>query len=314
MSICRRSDETPDKGFVLVIVIWFVGLLALIAATFAHTARTHIRISANALESTRAELLTDAGVMLAVRDLVLSAQSIGQPRRFAITSQPVSCLVEPEGRLLIDVRDAAGKVNINKAGLPLIETLLMGMGETPATASTIAASLLDFRDHDDKRRLNGAELSDYLTAGRERMPKNAPFEVIDEVTHVFGISPSLAEKLKPHITLHSNHAGIDPRVASDELIAILKRGLEGATASFATFAATSRTGPLPSLFTSISQRRIFHITVRARTTSQATFVRAATVDLGSRSASTFVFLTWQRGDATGATVDRSAAGVSIPPC
>ena len=219
-----------------------------------------------------------------------------------------------EGRLTVEVLDEAAKVDINKAGLPLIESLLMGLGETPETASAIAAAILDYRDRDLVRQRNGAEQADYIAAGLTWAPKNAPFEAVVELGQVLGMTTELVAKLRPHVTVHSGSAGVDPRTVGDELVALIRRGMEGSSASFATFPELSRLSSLPSMFTAVSQQRTFAIRVTAITSPGATFVREAVVDLGPRLAPHYSFRSWRRGALTPNLSLENIASSHLPPC
>ena len=58
-----------ERGFVLIAVLWIAGLLAVLAATFSLSVRTHVRIAANLTGSAAAEALADGGIALAIMDL-----------------------------------------------------------------------------------------------------------------------------------------------------------------------------------------------------------------------------------------------------
>ncbi len=292
----KQDRREKDNGFVLVVVIWLAGLLAITAATYAHTVQTHVRIASNLTESARAEALADGGAMLAVRDLLTQYTSSSTNRRFAIDATPVSCQISGYGRLKIRVHEEGAKIDINSAGLPLMETILLGLGEAPAFASAKASAIMDYRDPDDTRRVNGAETPEYIQAGRSTGPKNARFEAISELGQVLGVDSATIAKLRPHVTVHSGLAGIDPRVASAELIQLLRQGMERTTISFASFPELSATSSLPAMFTVASQRKTFTLHVVATTESGGVFVREAVVDLGPRRAPRHRFLTWRRGE------------------
>jgi len=54
----------------------------------------------------------------------------------------------------------------------------------------IVDALLDWVDEDDLRRLNGAEADDYLAAGLNYVPSDAPFRTLSEMLLVLGMSES----------------------------------------------------------------------------------------------------------------------------
>ena len=91
---CRTvvwSREPGDRGFILIVVISAIGTLALVAASFAQITSSHVRAAASAVQSAGAEALADAGVQLAILDLV-AARSASAPRqRFAPDGTAQSC-------------------------------------------------------------------------------------------------------------------------------------------------------------------------------------------------------------------------------
>ncbi|WP_157845907.1 type II secretion system protein GspK [Kiloniella litopenaei] len=89
---------------------------------------------------------------------------------------------------------------------------------------SLTAAVLDWRDRNDIKRLNGAERRDYTAQGRTYGPGNGPFTTLQEVKGLLGISPDLFEKIAPHITLTSQQRGFDPDLASPEFIELLLGG------------------------------------------------------------------------------------------
>jgi len=80
----RRSAVRPDglcsgeRGFALVLVIWGLGLIALIALTVVTTERYRILAAANMIENAKAEALAEAGVNL-LRLELRAATAVGLP-------------------------------------------------------------------------------------------------------------------------------------------------------------------------------------------------------------------------------------------
>lgn len=80
--------------------------------------------------------------------------------------------------------DEASKININVAPK---EWLL----KLPGMTEEIADSILDWRDPDDNANTNGAESSYYATLQPAYQCKNAPFETIEELLFVRGVTAAL---------------------------------------------------------------------------------------------------------------------------
>src|SRR5262245_23336697 len=277
----RRPAEPPnragaaerERGFVLIIVIAVLGLLALAAAGFAQVTRSQVKAAASNVGSSTAQALADAGVQLAVLDLVLARQDPSYQRRFSVGEKPFECDAGDNRRLAVSITDEAGKVDLNAAADRLLQALLVGVGASKGLADAI----IDFRDDDNIKRPQGAERDDYSAAGRPG-PKNAPFSAVEEIEQVLGVDAELAARLRPHITVYTNQPGIDTTSASRELLAILARGMDSDTGPAASEPAdqsgdTDRT--LPAMrFMGAQGRRFFAVHAEAYAESSA-FVREA---------------------------------------
>ena len=78
----------------------------------------------------------------------------------------------------------------------LVQTLLeeteesLSDKELALKSGEMVDALLDWVDEDDLRRLNGAEADDYLAAGLNYVPSDAPFRTLSEMLLVLGMSES----------------------------------------------------------------------------------------------------------------------------
>ena len=101
-------------------------------------------------------------------------------------------------------------------------------GFEPARAEALAASVQDFRDADDTPRPNGAEDGDYAGAGLPHGAKDAPFEAVEELHQVFGMTRELYAAVAGAVTVHARTRRPDAKVAPPLVIAALRGGGGGA--------------------------------------------------------------------------------------
>jgi general secretion pathway protein K len=302
----RSEPETrSQRGFVLLVVLSVLGLLAVVAAGFAQVARNHMRLAAVASEGARAEAFADAGVHVVILDLVAARDAPSSARRFALDATPLACSIGGDGAVLrLAVQDEAGKVDLNIATPALLRALVLGLGLSGREAAVDA--ILDYRDEDDNRRVSGAERAEYLAAGRPHGPRNGPFLAVEELSGVLGVTQADADHLRPFVTIHSGLAAIDANVAPKALVDVLARGLregggpgpiDGALAA-SDFAALGEPGSrLPPQFLAASTRRAFSVRSEARTAAGAIFVREAVVEFVTPASPVFVLRRWYRGSA-----------------
>jgi general secretion pathway protein K len=299
-----QPERRSQRGFVLLVVLSVLGLLAVVAAGFAQVARNHMRLAAVASEGARAEALADAGVHVVILDLVAARDAPSSTRRFALDATPLACSIDGDGAVLtLAVQDEAGKVDLNIATPALLRALVLGLGLSGGEAAVDA--ILDYRDEDDNRRISGAERAEYLAAGRSHGPRNGPFLAVEELSGVLGVTQADADRLRPFVTIHSGLAAIDANVATKALVEILARGLregggpslvEGGLAS--DLAGMGEPGSrLPPQFLAASTHRAFSVRSQARTAAGATFVREAIVEFVAPTSPAFALRRWYRGSA-----------------
>jgi general secretion pathway protein K len=312
-------ERLSQRGFVLLVVLSVLGLLAVVAASFAQVARTHMKLAAVASEGAKAEALADAGVHIVILDLVAARGAESAGRRFALDGSPLACSIGDEGAVLtLSVRDEAGKVDLNIATPALLRALVLGVGLSGREAAVDA--ILDYRDQDDDRRINGAERPEYLAAGRPHGPRNGPFLAVEELSSVLGVTQADADRLRPFVTIHSGLPAVDPSVASEALIEVLARGLQEAGPSLgegglgaSDLAGTGERGAqLPPQLRTASTRRAFAVRAEARTATGAVFVREAIVEFVAPGSPAFALRRWYRGSAASAGPSGDAA--ALPRC
>lgn len=314
----RGKGAKTERGFVLVVVIWMSILIALLAATFASSVRTHIRVAGNLEQAARAEAVADAGIQLAILDLLAVRKDRLRPRRFAIDGSHRVCAWDDESTLVIEIEDESGKVSLNTASDRLLTVLFLGLGMGQQEAERNTARLLDFRDQDDNARPEGAEREEYAAAGpgKPRAPKNANIETIDELEQVLGFTPDLVSRLKPYVSAHSTIAGIDPNAASKSLKSIIAaarwQSLTGNTS--ANEGELSADETLPAEFAASSNQRIFLARAEARLASGARFVREAIVELSATTPGKYLLRQWQQGGSAGADTSGRPPANRLPPC
>ena len=276
---CRFTRLTAEHGFVMVVVIAAIGLLAMAASIFVKVTRTQVRASAIAVETARANALAAAGINLAVLKLIaFRSQPSGKHRNFAIGGQAFGCRLQGD-LLLTEARDEGGKIDLNFAGERLLRALLIGLDVEPARADAVVDAILDYRDGDGIKRPKGAEEAEYHAAGRAQGPKNAPFAAMEELGQVLGIDAALLEKLTPFVTAHSGKEGVDPAAAPRRLIEILRRG--GTPRPASDSQSADGAADLPPDFATHSTRNTFTVRSEAVMAGGLRFALEAIVDINS---------------------------------
>ena len=311
-----RPADNQQQGFILIVVIWVMAMLSLAAVAVTRSVQAHIRHTAHQVNAQQSELAADAGVTLAMLELVKAQgrndASATAARRWPIDGRAVACAVDATTALTISVQDAGGRISLNTGSERLFQALFLGLGASADAARHAAAVLMDFRDADELRRPLGAEKPEYLAARRTLGPKNEPFDAVEELHQVLDVDARTISAMKPHITLNSGTAGLDPRVTSAALSELVARGasqLPNAPLTSPAFGDQKAT--LPAEFIIGSPQRSFHIVVSAEVVGGAVFVRDAVVELAPGRDSVPNIKSWRRGVRSLGTPGPANA---LPPC
>ena len=131
----------------------------------------------------------------------------------------------------LTVQDEAGKIDLNMVQPDLLLRLLTSAGVDLMAAQTLADRILDWRDPGIGERLNGAKASEYRAAGYAYGPRNGPFESVEELKLVMGMTPDLFDAIAPALTVYSQTPWVDPTFAPPEVLRRLPGIDDGAVAT-----------------------------------------------------------------------------------
>ncbi|MBY4678554.1 type II secretion system minor pseudopilin [Marinobacterium arenosum] len=188
-------------------VLWLVILLSLIATTLSITSRSEVRLAGNLVDAARAAHAADAGIEWALWSLLLP------PEEGWLADGQIHEMELDGIQVRVALYDELGKFNINLTGPEQLVGLFDSIGLDDQKGQELTDAILDWRDKDDLRRLNGAEDDDYLAAGREGGAKDAPFESLAELRQVLGMTEEIYQSIRPALTIYSNQRLINPLVA-----------------------------------------------------------------------------------------------------
>ena len=196
--IGRRYAAGRSDGFALIVVLWYLVLIAAISTYLLANARSETALARNMRAAATAEALADAAVAEAVFNQSASPVSV----RWKLNGEP-HLIVLPHGEATLRLYDETQKINPNHASALLMAALFEAVGVERTLARRLGASIEDWVDSDTEPRTLGAERTQYIDAGRSYSPPNAPIESIDELQLVFGMTPELLARVLPYLTIHT---------------------------------------------------------------------------------------------------------------
>jgi general secretion pathway protein K len=293
-----------SRGFALIVVLWFLVLIAAISSYLIANARQETAIARNILTAATAEALADAGVAQAV----FNQLSAVEDARWSLDGAPHPIRLA-EGELTIRLFDERQKINPNRADEGLLVGLFEAVGLEQPLARRLGASVADWVDRDSEPRPLGAEREQYAQAGRSYAPPNLRLESLDELQLVLGLTPQVYAAVRPYLTIHSNAERPDVRSA----LPLIQRALvlaprrptqieasdtvvenENLTADER---ATAEAEQELAATDEQSTNAIIALDVTARTVNGGTFVRHAVLRIDPGSPKGYVVLEWRRGNS-----------------
>jgi general secretion pathway protein K len=257
VAACTKSKRDPgsagawvdERGFVLLIVLWTVGVLALMTTTLLANVRTENRLIANLRGAATASAAADAAISATVINLLRPGGGVTSRQRIGGAA------------VAIRLEDLSGRINPNLASTTMLRGFLLGLGLDPVRADSIAAAIVDWRTPGLTRNQHGAKADQYREAGLPYGPPGRPFEHLSELGAVLGVTPTLLAAMLPHMTLWST-GDPDPGYADGIVIAAL------------------RASGAPPVASRSTEARIIAITAAATTPDAPLIVRRAVVRFG----------------------------------
>ena len=190
--------ERSERGFALLMVLWWAALLALLGSQLAAAGRTEALRAGNL----RSAAVADAAAAGALNEAVFHALG-GSGDGWA--ADGVSHVIPVVGgTATVQIRSEAAKIGLNQASAGLLAALIARVGEPPRTAASLAAAILDWRTATTQRRPLGAKAADYQAAGLGYGPPDSDFETLDELGLVRGMTPELLRQLTPYLSVYQS--------------------------------------------------------------------------------------------------------------
>ena len=300
-----KAKKSGQSGFILVVVIWSLALMAVLVLSFASTARVHSQSVRNLVANGEAEAIADAGVHLAIAKLLdVSVAGLNGTARLPSKQRQWVCKIEGHGNLWITVEDEGGKIDLNTASDELLVALFRSYGNSQPQAWKLVDAVVDFRDADDLPRANGAEAADYASAKKAYGPSNRLFESVEELDQVLGMNRDLFDRIRNVTTVYSRQQGLDPEVTE---VVFLKKIARAASA----VGEASEVASLRPEFVTPSNAQAFTIKVTARLERGGVFARRAIVQISADPSKPYAVRDWRRDDE----YLRPEPGIrNAPPC
>jgi general secretion pathway protein K len=283
-----------QSGIALVLALWLTVLLTVLASGFAFSMRSEALATRNAVSLARARALADGAVERTAFELsrpqIANAWTTdGQAHRWN----------DGDATIVASAVDEAARIDMNTAPDVLLKSLLVtDAGLDEATAGSLVDAIDDWRDADELRRPNGAEAPEYKAANLKYGPANAPFETIEEVGRVLGMTAPIFRRIAPLVTVYSHQQGINPQTAGRDVLMALPNATPEAVDAYIdqrtqALANHLAVPPFPPAQAYISGRiNVWRIRAEATLPDGVTFVREAVLRPSSDALRPLIALAW----------------------
>lgn len=280
----RVSRRHGQNGMALIIVLWLVVLLSVMAAGHARNVHTDTMLASRQVAFAKSRALAEAAVQHAIVELLARNRSGQMPVDGTIHT------VNIDGHDIgIAVRDATGLVDLNAASADLLAALVAATGTEPAWQRDMVDAILDWRDQDSLRHMNGAEDSDYLAAGIGWTARDGAFATIDELRYVSGMRQDIFDRLAPFLTVHSGRSGVNLEYAPPFLISALTGEVIEPAGPGLSGAQETSTGTGPSG----ARNGTYHVYVNAPGTAGVVASLEVVIKISASSEIPFTIVDWR---------------------
>ena len=283
----RNHVMGHSSGFALIMVLWFLVLIAAISTYLMANTRSETAIARNIRAAAAAEALADGAVAQAVFNQ--TAKATADRWRLDGKPHPISLL---GGEAIILLYDENQKINPNHASDALMTALFETAGVERGLARRLGPSIADWVGSETEPRALGAEMRQYMDAGRSYGPPNALIESIDELQLVLGMTPEILALVRPYLTIHTEST--EPN--GNNFPVVVQRALALAARASMIDAGTEREAAPVAASSGVSNEDIVRVVVTARASNGGVFVRDAVLQLDFANPKGYVVLDWRRGD------------------
>jgi len=298
----QRDRMEASRGFALLVVLWFLVLIAAIGTYLMAKARSETAIARNIMAAARAEALADTGIAQAAFNLTEPLAS----SRWKLDGTAHRVLLA--GEVTIRLHDETEKINPNRASDSLMSALFEAAGVDRFRARRLGAAVADWVGPGTEMRQVVAKNEQYRDAGKTYAPPNAPIESIDELQLVLGMTPEILALVRPYLTIHTQTDRPDGNnapllvwqalnLATRESSGVAEQINNSLRNPFVPNIGAATPATLDSAaIAGKPAETIVEIEVRALDADGGIFVRHAVLRITPADPKGFAVLDWRRGD------------------
>jgi len=219
--VTEEGVMRESEGFALLLVLWAVMILAVIAAAMLAGSNTAQLQAYGGVDLVRRTALEDAAIARAVAGAMADQTAPTTPGgslnfmktpRWQRDGTPQTISFEGHD-ITVAIEDESGKVDINAASKDTLTALLRTTDMSGADIEDLVNHIIDWRSDPKDSAKDNIIPVEYQGLGYAYHSRHAPFQSIDELRLVDGMSPEVYDQIAPGITVYSRQKAIDPNTA-----------------------------------------------------------------------------------------------------
>lgn len=220
-----------------------LSLLIILAMGYSRMVRIETSLTSNLVHYSQAKSIAEAGIWQSIAELLKPTVE----QQWETNGTPYSFEFE-EGTVNVSVINETGKIDLNTAHSELLHGLIKSIELPEENQLALTQAILDWRDKDNLVRNHGAEDEDYQQLDYLYGAKDGPFNSLNELQLVMGMTTETYNKLKPALTIYSRQAGINPNSAPKASLLAIPSISEEQVDAFLQSRSENQGAQTPSLF------------------------------------------------------------------
>lgn len=215
----KITGVSSERGVALLVVLWIFIFLFVVAFDFSVGVREEAAAAHRYSDDHQGYYLALAGFQHGLFDFL--HQSRDRELQPGAKSKDVFDAIWREeslggGTYRVRLVDESGKINLNRADENALRRIFSNLGIEEPLRGVLIDSIMDWRDQDDLHRTNGAENDYYQSLSPAYTAKNGPFDSVEDLLWVKGVSASLYYGYPPSGSSDSD----SPRVGLREIFSV----------------------------------------------------------------------------------------------
>lgn len=279
---------SKQSGFALVAVLWGIAGLSLIAAVVLSSTVLASKVQKSLSAEAIGMGVAEAGIVLACRAMLNPGMSNswhvdGHRQRLEFAKHEI----------FVTVQDEFGLIDLNAAGFDHFRNLFLSAGAGPDEAESFAGLILDWRSPPGSHHMEGVVPGNIPESGRRWRPRNGPFQSVDEVLLLPGMTRELFDRIEPALTVFSQKANVDPATAPRDVLVALPGMTEARISEILESRRRAHESGGRVLGSHVfAGGRAFEIRSEAKVSNRL-YARTATVRLAPGGATPCLILSWK---------------------